>query len=62
MLQADQEKLIFLRLEMDSAEKVVRALRAKEPNIAADIQEWEAIYKNLVDRVFEMEILLGVNV
>lgn len=64
LISKEQEKLAFLKLELRECAYVVQQLKENNSGrtIAADIKEWEAKLKQLTDQVFEMNILLGIDV
>jgi hypothetical protein len=62
MITREQEKLAFKKLELKECTKVVELLRNGGPDIAGDLKEWETMLKQLTDEVFEMNVLLGIDV
>lgn len=78
MIDADQEKLAFLKLELASAGKIVYNIKAQISAISTnaghvvndkkiaehekELKHWEGTVQVLLARVFEMEVLLGVEV
>lgn len=76
MIDADQEKLIFIKLELTSCREVIQliemklnALKTNEDinfrkikDTEDELKSWENKFQALLTRVFEMEVLLGVEV
>lgn len=64
VIDTDQEKLIFLRLELNECQKVVAIIKSLNEKMQEknDLQGWLKKEKDLVNRVFELEVLQGVEV
>ena len=57
MISKAEERLIFLKLELNETNKIVKLLREDPPKITGDLKEWEHRLKMLTDEVFELEVL-----
>ena len=61
MITPEQVTLAILKMELASCTRVIEQIK-ESYNHQNDLAYWEKQRKTLLDRVFELEVLLGVEV